>query len=515
VNRDLRITGANKQWDAFALAHGGAHLTRDHVLGTHLLDQMSGAPLQRWRTLCRQLLAGELPRYLDEIASQEPWAWQNYSLRATPLRDSQDSILGITFVATNITQLKRAEHEMFRRLVEIRGLRQVAQTAGTWADRRKVYKQITADIAHLFDAEHCVIFLWDEHTGNLQAQDPAFGLAGRRLAALSLDMGHPSDPGSLWLDVEEKDYILLAGPGDALADAVGTLVGSDRVAAMLGILRVSGRIHGALLVAGRDRPFSNQDGRLLAHLAVPTALSIENAELNRRLLDRTYQLATTQEQFDRLTKITEATRTPLSLIRGYLELLRDGALGPLPKSQWPTLQTVLDNTMSIIGLFSQVPPPPFLHGARRYEQLCVADLVRLVVERRLLTIKSAGVDLVTQLPARHDEETTTIGDPDMLLRVFDTLLVTVVKLGIGGGNLRVATHASEGVIFVGITGAGSEIPAQRLLRIWKPQRHPRLPKSIELAEVKRIVEGHGGQVWAESTPDHGSTFHVILPKLPH
>jgi signal transduction histidine kinase len=513
VNRDLRITGVNEQWDHFALANGGAHLMRAHILGSHLLDQMQGLPLERWRTVCRQLLDGELPRYLDEVATEEPYAWRYYALRATPLRDSQGAIQGITFVASNITQLKKAENEMFRRLVEIRGLRQVAQTAGAWVDRRKVYGQITADVAHLFGADKCVIFFWDEQTGNLQAREPAFGLSGPKLANLSLDLGHPTDPHSLWLDLEEKDYILLNAGDIAQPGTVAASAGAKELAAMLGILRVSGRILGAILVAGRDHPFSDQEGQLLALFAAPTALSIENDELSRRLLERSHQLTTTQEQLGQAIKMSEAARTPLSVIRGYLELLRDGAVGPVPEAQLSKLNMVLDQTQTIASLVNRMPSPTYPDNARRYEQICLVDLMRTVLGYRLPAIKRAGIDLVTQLPVAHDPESVTLGDPELLFRAFDTLLDNLIKISADGATLHVSLQASDGVVYVKVADSGIGIPADELLHVWKSPKHLPSPTPINLSEVKRIVEAHGGQVWVDSPPGQRSTFHVVLRKL--
>jgi chemotaxis family two-component system sensor kinase Cph1 len=57
------------------------------------------------------------------------------------------------------------------------------------------------------------------------------------------------------------------------------------------------------------------------------------------------------------------------------------------------------------------------------------------------------------------------------------------------------------------------IPVHQLSRIWKPKQRTAGPGPIDLAEVKRIVEGHRGQVWAESTPGQGSVFYVALRKL--
>lgn len=513
VNRDLHITGVNQQWDEFARTYGGEHLTGEHVLGTHLLEQMTGAALERWRSVCQQLLTGKLPQYLDEIASEEPYVWRHFSLRATPLRDGHGNILGITFVAANITQLKKAEYEMFQRLVEIRGLRQVAHTAGTWVDRRKVYKQITSDIAHLLDAEKCVIFLWDEQTGDLQAQEPAYGLRGRKLADLSLDMGHPADPESLWDDLEEKDYILLNEGDDAPADMVETSSRVDRLAAMFGILRVSARIHGAILVAGRDRPFTNQDGQLLALFAVPTALSIENQELNRRLLDRTEQLAATREDLDTVIRLKETIRTPLSVIRGYLELLRDGEMGPLTEEQLPKMETLLGETKTIMDLIDRVAVPRIPRDAAWRERIDLAALVCAALDRRRSAIEQAGIELVTHFPAPDAGKALTIGDPDLLFQTFDALLDNAVKFSLTGGRLTVSVEVSGDIVYVEFADSGLGISANQLAELWKPRKHTGRSDTINLAEVKRIVEGHGGQVWADGSLGKGSTFNVVLRRI--
>lgn len=513
VNRDLRITGVNRQWDDFALETGNSHLTGRNILGSHLLDQMTGIPLERWRVVCQQLLDDKIPRYLDEIASEEPYTWRHFSLRATPLRDSRGEILGITFVASNITQLKKAEYEMFQRLVEIRGLRQVAQTAGTWVDRRRVFKQITSDIAHLFDAEKCVIFLWDEKSGNLQARDPAFGLAGRKLSELSLDMGHPADPDSLWQDLEEKEFILLNEGDEAPADMVETSARVDRLAAMLGILRVSARIHGAILVAGRARPFTDQDGQLLGLFAVPTALSIENFELNQRLLDRAQQLTTTRQQLDELTKMKERIRLPLSVIRSYAELLYAGELEPMSGTDTPVMQTILDKTTSMMELIDRTTHLSFPHDATRYERVNLADLVRHTVEQRKSLLQQTGISTTLDLPP---EETRNVimCDPDLLSRAFDAMLDGLIRLSAHGGNLQIALRGSADILYVEFSGSALDIPADQLMRIWKAPTRSGI-NSVNLAEVKRIVEEHGGKVWAENPDGRDCTFHIVLQKPDH
>jgi PAS domain S-box-containing protein len=513
VDRELRISGVNQQWDRFATIHGAEHLTRRQILGSHLLEQMDGAPLQRWRSVCRRILSGELPRYVDEIAASQSSDWRHYSLAATPLCDSQGDILGITFVATNITQLKKAEHEMFERLVQIRGLQKVAQATGNWAERRQFYKRVTADIANLFGADKCVIFLWDAETGNLQAQEPAYGLAGRKLAELHLDMGHPADSESLWIDLEEKDYILLNEGDEAPADMIEASARVDRLAAVLGVLRISGRVHGAILVAGRDRPFSDQDGQLVALFAVPTALSIENAELHRRLLDHTQQLATTRHDLNRMVKMQQAVRMPLSVVQGYLELLIDGSMGPISEAHLPPLQIVLDKAQAIIDLINRFSPRHVPIDAQRHERISLTAVVNQALDRHRSAIERSGITLVTDLPNAQEEESATEGDPDLLLRVFDTLLHQAIQRCPEGGRLQTSLHRSNDIVYVEIANSGEEIPLDQLLNIWSTEEVAGRSRFVSLPEAKRIVEEHGGQVWAKNRSAGGSAFHVVLRRL--
>lgn len=513
VDRELRIVGVNQQWDAFALANRGEHLTSEHILGTFLLNQMSAAPLKRWRRVCQQILSGQIPRYLDEVACEGEGTWRHYTLAANPLKDSQGEILGITFVATNISQLKRAETEMLRRLVEIRGLRQLAHAAGGWFDQRAFYKQVTTDIAHLFGAEKCIIFRWSEHSGHLQARVPAFGLTARELSDLSLDIGAADDPASLWQDLEERDYILLNEGDDAPDNMVETSARVDRLAAMMAMLRVSGRVHGTILVAGRDRPFSRQDGELLAAFAVPIILAIETAELNRRTLSRTRQLAATRKELERMIGVAESLRMPFTVVLGYLELLLDGALGPVPEGQMATMNTLLDKIREIVGLVNQLLPSQFMPDAIHHRPINLGDLVRRVLDKRIASIEQAGLELVAQLSPPGDNECLTAGDSGSLFKVFDALLDNAVKFSPNGGTIRVSLHKSSETIYVKIDDPGIGVPADHLLQMWQPREQTSRSGSINLAEIKQIVQDHGGHVWVESQPGQGSTFYIVLPKV--
>ena len=513
VDRELCITGVNRRWDDFARASFGQAYCEDAILGVSIISLLQGARRRKWAEACAKLLRGELSIYLDELAREGQGPWHNYTMAASPLKDSTGQILGITFVIADITQLKKAEAEMLKRLVEIRGFRRVAHIAGGWFDRRAFHKQVTADIAHLFDASKCVIFRWGERSGQLEPQLPGFGLGSAELTALSLDIGDPGDPSSLWQDLEERDYILLNEGDDAPRGIAFASARVDRLAAMLAVLRVSGRVHGAVLVAGRDRPFSEQDGQIAAAFAVPIVLAIEDAELSQRLLERGRQLNAAREDLNRVTRTAEALRLPLTVIRGYGELLLEGALGAMSQSQQTTISLLVAKAREITEALDHIAPAQFLPDATRYEDVDLADAIRRTQTKWVQAIGQAGQDLCIEFVCAGDGPYVTTGDPDLLLAVFDALAENAVKHSPGGGTIRMSLNEADDILYVKLEDPGTGIPSHQIRRIWEPRPQRPQASSISLAEVKRIVEGHGGHVWVDSQLGRGSAFYVVLPRI--
>jgi len=512
VGRDLRITGVNKQWDRFALAHHAADLTGDRALGKPFMQLLSDVHVARWGQVCKQLLNGEISRYLDEVDRQDHGMWRHYSLAASPLSDGNGEIVGITFVMTNITQLKKAEAEMLSRMVQLRGLRQLAHVAGSLFDWRAFHKQVTADIAHLFGAHKCIIFRWGQKTDHLEVQLPAYGLSWDSSEDLSLDVGAPDDPDSLWYDLEEHDYILLNEQNEAPESMVSTFGGIDPLAAMMAVLRVGGRVHGTILVAGREDAFSDQDGQLLATFAVPIVLAIEDAELRHRLTDRSRQLSATKSELDRLVDVVQTARRPLTLVRGYLELLLDGTLGSVADGQVTTIRMLLDKTQDLANVFDSLAPNSLVSEVSRYEPLSLSALVKHVLDRQTISIRLAGLNLVAQLPSSTDQQYMVSGDPEALGIALDALIDNAIKFSPNGGTIQVRLYAAGEVVYIRMDDPGMGIPGDVLPRIWEERPRREGANTLRLFEVRRIVEAHGGQVWGASEPGHGSTFYVVLPR---
>ena len=109
-------------------------------------------------------------------------------------------------------------------------------------------------------------------------------------------------------------------------------------------------------------------------------------------------------------------------------------------------------------------------------------------------------------------------DYGRVLQVLGNLVGNAVKFTPGGGQVELgAERAAEWVRFW-VRDSGPGIEREHLPRLfdrfWQARRGTRAGAGLGLAIAKSIVDGHGGQIWAESEPGEGSTFHFTLPVSP-
>jgi signal transduction histidine kinase len=144
-----------------------------------------------------------------------------------------------------------------------------------------------------------------------------------------------------------------------------------------------------------------------------------------------------------------------------------------------------------------------------------------IVLRRVVasTAEDAGAcALQVEVPA---VPLPVLGDPDELGRVLTNLLSNAFKYSPRGGTVRLAAWPEGAQVHLAISDQGIGLAPEHLERVF--EKYYRVPgqegdqrtgSGLGLFICKRIVEAHGGRIWADSTPGRGSTFHVALPLIP-
>jgi light-regulated signal transduction histidine kinase (bacteriophytochrome) len=241
------------------------------------------------------------------------------------------------------------------------------------------------------------------------------------------------------------------------------------------------------------------------------------------VLRRAEELAELSSELQRSNKELEAfsysvshdLRAPFRHIVGYSELLKKQEADHLSERGRRYVDTIIESAYTAGTLvdnllsFSQMGRTSL--KPRRVDMRQLVDEVRQrlamdVGERRI-------VWQIGDLPA-------AVADPVMIRLVFENLLSNAVKYTRPRDNARIEIGAARGdgetVFFVRDNGVGFDMAyVGKLFGVF--QRLHRMEEfegtGIGLANVRRIVERHGGRTWAEGALDRGATFYFSLPDI--
>lgn len=238
-----------------------------------------------------------------------------------------------------------------------------------------------------------------------------------------------------------------------------------------------------------------------------------NAELERRVQQRTAELERANRDLESFSySISHDLRTPLRAINGFSSILASEERERLSADGKDLLDRVAKAATRLGQLIDDV-----LEYSRA-GRLAKAD-VR--VDLRILAQKITG-ELGEAYPhtvIKVGELPTVQGDPTMLRQILINLVGNACKYSARREGPTVEIGAQEGedevVIHVRDNGAGFDMRyADKLFGMFQ-RLHPESDfqgTGVGLAIVKRLVERHGGRVWAEAEPDRGATFRFTLGK---
>lgn len=215
-----------------------------------------------------------------------------------------------------------------------------------------------------------------------------------------------------------------------------------------------------------------------------------------------------------LDALAHELKTPLTSLKASVSALRTSREAQSP-AQRELLAIVEEETDRLNRLVSEV-----LHMARTE-----AGKLRLNREPCTLDelIAGAVADSRQQIegrPVQTDVESgvpSVLADRELIATVLRHLLDNAAKYSAPGGSIQVRVTRDGGQVQVRVTDQGPGLDDVELSQIFQRNyRGTRTRDSVPglgmgLAIAREIVVAHGGRIWAESSPDHGSTFTFTLP----
>ncbi|HEX8271802.1 MAG TPA: ATP-binding protein [Longimicrobiaceae bacterium] len=414
-------------------------------------------------------------------------------------------------------QAARAEAEAARRRAEF--LAEASRVLGASIDHRVTLASL-ARLAVPELADCCIVDLLRDGGSTLRVGiahvDPAMEALLCRPGSFDLDVLTPAHPvlralrdaePSLVEEVtpEMIDEAVLEGPRRDLLHrlaprsvvVVPLQAGDDTIGALTLIVSESGRRYG------------EADLELALELARRASLAVENARLFRQAREAV------QARDEVLSVVAHDLRNPVGTVIMAANLVLD---------EIPAGERAFDR--KYLGIIRR--------SAERMDRL-IQDLLevkrletgKLVLERRpddLGRVLSESVEMLRPMAAAATlrlEEEVPPGLPRVLVdglrvqQVLSNLVGNALKFTPVGGVITLRAEARGAEVQVSVADTGPGISPEQLPhvfgRFWQGGSKDGLGVGLGLAIAKGLVEAHGGRIWVESEPGHGTVFSFTVP----
>lgn len=221
-------------------------------------------------------------------------------------------------------------------------------------------------------------------------------------------------------------------------------------------------------------------------------------------------------QKELIANISHDLRTPLTMITGYSEVMRD-----LPGEMTPeNIQIIIDEATRLNSLVTDLLDLSRLQSGTadiKSAPFSLTECIKGIFGRYTKLKESDGLNIVFE----HTEEVFIMGDELRMTQVLYNLINNAINY-IGSDNTVIVRQTVEGEkVRVEVIDHGEGIPADKLDYIWdryyrvdKEHRRAKIGTGLGLSIVKGVLLAHNAEFGVESTPGEGSDFWFVLPIIP-
>jgi light-regulated signal transduction histidine kinase (bacteriophytochrome) len=253
---------------------------------------------------------------------------------------------------------------------------------------------------------------------------------------------------------------------------------------------------------------------VLARAREVRQLRLDNAALQDRERGYVAELEAANKDLEAFScSVSHDLRAPLRAIAGFCDMYLTDYCQDVPPAGRKLLDRVVDGAARMDRLiedllsFCRYSRQPLLKGPVKLDVIA-----RKVVEE--LQLREAGRAVEWRLGALPECN----GDASLLQQVLTNLLSNAFKFTRQRNPAIIETGCSvvdgESVLFVRDNGAGFDMRyVGKLFGVFQRLHSANdfEGTGVGLSIVQRIIQRHGGRIWAQSEPDRGATFYFTLP----
>jgi signal transduction histidine kinase len=270
--------------------------------------------------------------------------------------------------------------------------------------------------------------------------------------------------------------------------------------------RKSGDVH-PVLISAENVNIRGEDCLLIMALDIT-----ERKYLERKVVE--YEEISKMKS-DLLATVSHELRTPLATIKGYSTLILDYYARLDPDETKDYLRSIDMSTDRLAKLVDNLLDTSRMDSGLLKLEKSPTNIVQLI--KGVVTEASVRADryYISVKPTRRLPKVNI--DAKRIRQVLDNLIDNAVKYSLPEKEIVISAVKSGNELLISVTDHGPGIPAGELTNIF--QRMYRIEQrlysgadgiGLGLYICQRLVQAHGGRIWAESTPGQGSTFKFTL-----
>ncbi len=221
-----------------------------------------------------------------------------------------------------------------------------------------------------------------------------------------------------------------------------------------------------------------------------------------------------------VSNISHDLKTPITSIKGYVEGIMDG-VADTPEKMDKYIKTIYNKANDMDRLINELTTYSGIDSNKipyHFHVINIADYFEDCVEEVGLDLDSKNITLNYTNLAPSD--TAIVADPEQLKKVINNIISNSVKyMGHDNGEIDIRILDEGESIRIEIEDDGKGIPAkdignifERFYRTDASRNSMQGGSGIGLSIVKKIIEDHGGYVWATSKEGEGTCMHFVIRK---